>query len=1030
MAYSYSSDDEISVSSDEGGQLGKLSQLDSYRAVLQSTASPQAASKGALPSLRPASSSEEIEVSMSPPHSPAPAAGSPLPVPASLAAQPPRNAEAKAAPTLSPSAPEASPRRESPRRSPPSSPQRFVSLQAVSSPGRGSPSLHRARSLGAVAASLRNAKAILDGASHGSQAPATAPTISMADGVQPPRAVPLTPTTTAPGGAPPATSPPPSSSSSRRLAPHLRAALARHASMQRPTQGGGSGPLLRAMSAPDVAAAAGGGRGEDASAPAPAASSRSALVADVQQRMHMLSQRSVEQGSAHRSPVAPRRKVFVPQAAIQQLLGGRPPVPRHPPAAAGAVVAQQSPVSMGGGWDGAPVPDSGGAPAAPHAPAGDGMGWSSGAGEGTPPPPAEEVGGEDHLPYYADGHVPRPAPGEGADSVADEGGEGSSPHQARAAPHAVSTPLVRPTVAPGSDLERALAENPNAGQKKGPRLHRPTVLKKLQKMQQGTEEYYKQKEEKLQGKAIHAKHQFYHLSYGMMVGIYTSVVSVPHGSKLTMDDFMEVNKLEFPPSGSAVTQPHQLTETFKMKDYAPKVFHHLRERFGIDRKEYLASLGGAYQYIEFHSNSKSGQFFFFSHDGKFMIKTQTVEESKFLRRILLHYFKHCAQNPGTYLPRFYGMHRLKMKHLNKKVHFVVMHSVFDSGDLPIHEMYDLKGSTVGRAAKPEEKARGPGKVVLKDLDLMESGMKLKLGPTRRAAFLDQLQRDADWLMAQQIMDYSLLLGIRYRHKPHVQGVRRQSVFVGPSSPGGSTPSLADAAAAAVAELEQEGHAWDSEEEDEGGVPAAAAAPARLRPPIAVRGASASNLSARTLPSATSDGSSVASWHSHDSFRQDATAGGAQGAVAAAAAGSQRRGVSFRQPTPAAAAAEGGQSAGGPGRPPPIQLRVDSPPPSAARPSIKTVMSFHGPVAPADRFTSRDLDFFPAACDAVPGSDGDGVVSEEVYYLGIIDILQQYNLRKSGENLLKGLTHDRKAISAVAPKDYAERFVEFMAKHST
>jgi 1-phosphatidylinositol-4-phosphate 5-kinase len=294
----------------------------------------------------------------------------------------------------------------------------------------------------------------------------------------------------------------------------------------------------------------------------------------------------------------------------------------------------------------------------------------------------------------------------------------------------------------------------------------------------GTKEYYKQKENKLQGKAIHRQHQFYHLSYGMMVGIYTSVVSVPSGSKLSLGDFMEVRKLEFPPGGSPETQPHQLRETFKMKDYAPRVFHQLRERFGIDRKEYLSSLGGAYQYIEFHSNSKSGQFFFFSHDGKFMIKTQTAEESKFLRRILLHYFKHCAQNPGTYLPRFYGMHRLKMKHLgNRKVHFVVMHSVFDSGDLPIHTMFDLKGSTIGRAAKPEEKARGPGKVVLKDLDLMEDGVKLSLGPRRRAAFLEQLRLDAAWLAAQQIMDYSLLLGIRDRHRPHVQGVKRQSVFV-------------------------------------------------------------------------------------------------------------------------------------------------------------------------------------------------------------------------------------------------------------
>ena len=32
--------------------------------------------------------------------------------------------------------------------------------------------------------------------------------------------------------------------------------------------------------------------------------------------------------------------------------------------------------------------------------------------------------------------------------------------------------------------------------------------------------------------------------------------------------------------------------------------------------QYMASLGGAYSFIEFNSNSKSGAFFFYSHDGE------------------------------------------------------------------------------------------------------------------------------------------------------------------------------------------------------------------------------------------------------------------------------------------------------------------------------------------------------------------------------------------------------------------------------
>jgi 1-phosphatidylinositol-4-phosphate 5-kinase len=72
----------------------------------------------------------------------------------------------------------------------------------------------------------------------------------------------------------------------------------------------------------------------------------------------------------------------------------------------------------------------------------------------------------------------------------------------------------------------------------------------------------------------------------------------------------------------------------------------------------MLSVCGDYNYIEFISNSKSGQFFFYSHDGKYMIKTQTKEENKFMRRILPHYFKYISQNPHSLLVRIYGKYIL------------------------------------------------------------------------------------------------------------------------------------------------------------------------------------------------------------------------------------------------------------------------------------------------------------------------------------------------------------------------------------
>jgi len=69
-----------------------------------------------------------------------------------------------------------------------------------------------------------------------------------------------------------------------------------------------------------------------------------------------------------------------------------------------------------------------------------------------------------------------------------------------------------------------------------------------------------------------------------------------------------------------------------------QVFRHLRERWGVDPMDYLLSLCGDFMYLEFISNSKSGQFFFYSHDRRFMIKTISKSESKFLRKILPYYY--------------------------------------------------------------------------------------------------------------------------------------------------------------------------------------------------------------------------------------------------------------------------------------------------------------------------------------------------------------------------------------------------------
>ena len=64
-----------------------------------------------------------------------------------------------------------------------------------------------------------------------------------------------------------------------------------------------------------------------------------------------------------------------------------------------------------------------------------------------------------------------------------------------------------------------------------------------------------------------------------------------------------------------------------------------------------------------------------------------------------------------------------MYHIRRKVHFVIMTSVFDTSE-KIHTIFDLKGSLIGRKVPAEERANG---AVLKDMNLIEDNVKFKLG---------------------------------------------------------------------------------------------------------------------------------------------------------------------------------------------------------------------------------------------------------------------------------------------------------------
>jgi 1-phosphatidylinositol-4-phosphate 5-kinase len=233
----------------------------------------------------------------------------------------------------------------------------------------------------------------------------------------------------------------------------------------------------------------------------------------------------------------------------------------------------------------------------------------------------------------------------------------------------------------------------------------------------------------------------------------------------------------------AISTGNELTPSakydFKFKDYAPWVFRHLRAKFRLDPADYLMSLTSKYILSELGSPGKSGSFFYFSRDYKYIIKTIHHSEHKLLRKILPEYYKHVEQNPNTLISQFYGLHRVKMAY-GRKIHFVVMNNLFPP-HRDIHQTFDLKGSTIGRDLREQDLERNP-RATLKDLNWLRRGRHLECGPSKREFFLAQLERDVELLKKLKIMDYSLLVGIHDLGRGNEEKLRDKTLQV--FQPGG------------------------------------------------------------------------------------------------------------------------------------------------------------------------------------------------------------------------------------------------------
>lgn len=535
-------------------------------------------------------------------------------------------------------------------------------------------------------------------------------------------------------------------------------------------------------------------------------------------------------------------------------------------------------------------------------------------------------------------------------------------------------------------------------------------------------------------KKINIKHPEFELTYDMMLGIRTTVGQVESKPvrDLTVSDFKEAVKLRLPSEGSSLTPAHQMRD-FKFKDYAPEVFRAIRRHFGIKPADYLLCVCGNFQFLEFISNSKSGQFFFYTHDRQYMIKTVTQAESKYLRKILHHYYHHIVNNPNTLLTRFYGMHRVK-PHKKKEVHFLIFGSVFFQSRY-IHSSFDLKGSSQGRSASDAEKQ--VSEPVLKDNDFLDRGVRIRVGPAKAKLLKDQIDKDVEFLRQLNIMDYSLLLGVHDSRKKIPSPRRRDRV---------------------------DSHADEQETEDE--VEDVVSNNRRPQSPTPNNNNNNANNSNHLSTHSNNSSPRNQAPPRERAFSHDSGAAAHSPRPASPVAGSPGDGidkiemvapsqltisVSDASPNASPNAESNARTSSDADEKAPSPDHNSKLARSQSHSEAGHVrrQSNYGLPPSYNKFSKpEDIAFVAPEIDipdikaqedknrvvhSVFTSDGGGTHSmepngqagPEYYYFGIIDILTTYGVKKRFEHFGKSLKYDSLSISAVNPKDYAKRFRQFM-----
>jgi len=197
-------------------------------------------------------------------------------------------------------------------------------------------------------------------------------------------------------------------------------------------------------------------------------------------------------------------------------------------------------------------------------------------------------------------------------------------------------------------------------------------------------------------------------------------------------------------------------------EYAPKIFMFLRKLEGEDINKMIISFLPSNNKTGIkESEGRSGNFFINTYDKKYILKTINYKEMELLKsKLLFQMFHYLKNNKDSLISRLYGLYKIKMSSgifKEEELYIILMKNVFGTFHKEnIIVKYDLKGSILNRKVETIKGQKVQPNVLI-DINFTENEQVIKVSKKYSVKLSNIINKDAEFLYQQQIMDYSLLV---------------------------------------------------------------------------------------------------------------------------------------------------------------------------------------------------------------------------------------------------------------------------------